>query len=86
MREKFHTESWPAIQENKLKRNEYFHMLRKLKSEFLRDTLNAKEAPTDFTTYVENKIGISIQYQGSMITEFYTVIDKEKYFLYKLKE
>jgi len=86
MKETFPPESWPSVQENKLKRNEYYHMLRKLKDDFLRATVNAKDTPTDFSKYVEETTGLRMHFQGSMITEQYTVIDREKFFLFKLKQ
>jgi hypothetical protein len=85
MKETFPPESWPSVQENKLKRNEYFHMLRKLKDDFLRATINAKESPTDFGKYVEEITGLRMHFAGSMITEHYTVVDEEKFFLFTLK-
>lgn len=84
MKETFPPESWPSIQENKLKRNEYFAMLREIKSDFLKDIKTGSSA--DFTVYVEEKTGLRMQYQGSMISEHYTVVDEQKFFLFKLKQ
>ena len=86
MKEIFPPESWPSIQENKLKRYEYYGMLRELKGDFLKATQDPRPAHSDFSDYVEERTGIRMQFQGSMITEHYTVIDEEKFFLFKLKQ
>jgi hypothetical protein len=85
MQEIFPPESWPSIKENKLKRYEYYGMLRNLKGDFLKATQDPRPAHTDFCAYVEETTGIRMHLEGSMITEHYTVVDDEKFFLFKLK-
>ena len=77
----FPPESWTSMQDSRIKRNEYFDMLRRLKFELV-----ASKAPTSFTDYVEQQTGIRIQFSGAMITGNYTIVNEEKYFLYKLKQ
>lgn len=69
-----------------IKRKEYYHMLRKLKDDYLRETLTTTNELGEFANYVENRIGLRMQFSGGMITEEYIVVDQEKYFLYKLKQ
>ena len=76
----FPPESWDSMT-SRIKRNEYFSMLRDLKTELV----NSKSSDS-FSDYVEQKTGIRIQFSGAMITDQYTVVDEEKYFLYKLKQ
>lgn len=70
----------------KIKRNEYYHMLRKLKDDYLRETTENTNELSEFADYVENRIGLRMQFSSGMITEQYAVVDREKYFLYKLKQ
>ena len=77
----FPPESWTSMQDSRIKRNEYFDMLRVLKYELV-----TSKAPTSFTDYVEQRTGIRIQFDGSMITGDYKIVNEEKYFLYKLKQ
>lgn len=77
----FPPESWTSMQDSRIKRNEYFDMLRVLKFELI----NSK-ASTGFADYVEQQTGIRIQFSGAMITGDYTIVNEEKYFLYKLKQ
>ena len=80
MKEIFPPESWT---ESRLKRNEYFGMLRKLKDEYHL----SKSAGNGFISYIEDTAGIRpIMHDGNMFTDHYTIVDEEKYFLYKLKQ
>jgi len=83
MKEIFPPESWYEAKE---KRNEYFVMLRRLKNQYVVDKSNNYNSKDGFTQYVEDLIGIRIKLDGGMITDQYTIVDKEKYFLYKLKQ
>lgn len=77
----FPPESWTTMQDHRIKRMEYFDMLRVLKFELV-----ASKEPTSFADYVEERTGIRIQFSGAMITGDYTIVNEEKYFLYKLKQ
>jgi hypothetical protein len=86
MKEAFSPNNLVGVNDTKLKRNEYYHMLRKLKNDFLKTTIGNRSSHTEFSDYVEDTVGLRMQFQGSMISEHYTIVDKEKFFLYKLKQ
>lgn len=80
MKEIFPPESW---QDTRMKRNEYFSMLRNLKDDYHK----SDSASNGFLSYIEDTVGIRpIMHDGNMFTENYSVVDEEKYFLYKLKQ
>lgn len=74
------------MEDTRLKRNEYYNMLRHLKNDFLKTTTDTGSSYDGFSDYVEEVTGIRMRFEGNMITENYTVVDREKFFLYKLKE
>jgi hypothetical protein len=77
----FPPESWTTMKDSRIKRNEYFDMLRVLKFEQAKS-----KSSKSFSDYVEEQVGIRIQFVSGMITGDYTIVDEEKYFLYKLKQ